>query len=232
VRNLNKIVLAISITLGILTASWFIVGHITSVNWETVPDENGIPFVDYGTISGTYVGEQRNPLKVSQWVVKYYDSFKETGNDTHKKYMINNANWLVDNAVIMGNYSILEYNFPYPPYNMPQSSWRDAYAQANAIKALTMTHEITNNKEYLDAAKLLLNSFFVEIKDGGVSYKTSDVGWWYEHYAHEGGKEPRVLNAMMAAMMGIYDYYKYTNDADAIFVFKKGVTALKNDLPS
>jgi hypothetical protein len=44
---------------------------------------------------------------------------------------------------------------------------------------------------------LLLNSFFVEVKDGGVTYKTPTERWWYEGYAHIGSKEVRNINAMI-----------------------------------
>jgi len=71
----------------------------------------------------------------------------------------------------------------------------------------------------------------VDVEDGGVTYKTEDKGWWYEEYAHEEAKVSRVLNGMEIALLGIYDYYKYTNDTDAKFLFDKGIIALKNDLP-
>jgi hypothetical protein len=74
----------------------------------------------------------------------------------------------------------------------------------------------------LDFANRFLNSFFVEVENGGVTYKTKN-GYWYEEYACKGGKESRVLNGMMFALLGIHEYLKYTNDAKARFLFNKGV---------
>jgi hypothetical protein len=142
----------------------------------------------------------------------------------------NNANWLVKNAKSFGNYSILEYKFPFARYDM-EPPWRSALAQGKAIEALTKAYDVTSNKTYIDTAKSLLNSFFVEVKDGGVTLKTADDGWWYEEYADDGSNSSRVLNGMIWALLSIYDYYKYTNDTNAKFLFDQGVIALKNTLP-
>lgn len=58
-------------------------------------------------------------------------------------------------------------------------------------------------------------------------------GWWYEEYAADnaGSRTSRVLNGMMFAVLAIYDYYVYTGDPAAKYLFDKGVVALRNDLP-
>ena len=39
-----------------------------------------------------------------------------------------------------------------------------------------MHMSVTNETKYLNSARKLLDSFFVEVKDGGVTYKTPDNG--------------------------------------------------------
>jgi heparosan-N-sulfate-glucuronate 5-epimerase len=134
----------------------------------------------------------------------------------------------VANAINYGNYSILEYDFPWPIYNMTPK-WRSGMAQGQAIQALVKAHEITGDANYIDTAHMLLNSFFVKVKDGGVTYKTP-TGWWYEEYADIGGKESRVLNGMMYTLLGIHEYYQYTGDNNAKHLFDQGIVALKNNL--
>lgn len=216
---------------GIQLTLDFVLNKIYQNNPKIVVDEEGIPWVNYGFIEAKYVGEQRNPVTISHKIFENYLDFKKTGNETAKKYVINNADWIVSNSKIKGNYSMLYYNFSWPTYEMP-NPWRSGMAQGLAIRALSNAHEISNDSRYLDASDLLLNSFYVEIKNGGVTYKSLSNGWWYEEYAHENGKESRVLNGMMHALLGIYEYYQYTNDTKAKFLFEKGVDALKKDLPS
>jgi heparosan-N-sulfate-glucuronate 5-epimerase len=208
-----------------------LLSNFSDVNVHTVKnDTSGIPVLDYGYINGTYIGPQRNPLNISSAVVAYYHLLKNNPSDSKsKQLLINNANWLVDNAVSHGNYSILEYNFPFPPYNL-KAPWQSGMAQGVAIQAMLRAHEITQDKKYIDTAKMLLNSFYVEAKNGGVTYKTPAEGWWYEEYAGSGGKQPRVLNGMMFALIGILDYYQYTKDESAKYLFEQGVLSLKNNL--
>jgi len=192
---------------------------------------SSIPVTDYGYVNNIYIGPQINPLEVSTTAYDNYSLYIKTHDEYAKQIFLNGANWLVKNAVSVGNYSILEYHFPWPEYNL-KDPWRSGMAQALAIKTLIKAHQVTSDIRYLDAAKKLLNSFFVEVKSGGVTYKTPNDGWWYEEYAGLGGKEPRVLNGMMYSLLGIYDYYRYTNDSKAKFLFDKGISALKENLQS
>ncbi len=202
---------------------------LLSKSKNRIIDDNGIPFTDYKTIEGIYIGKQRNPVISSMFAISYYDDYVITGNETAKLFFFSNADWLVSYSKLRGNYSIYEYEFPWPKYNLPLF-WTDGMAQGKAIQVLLKAHELSNDQKYLDEARLLLNAFFVDVKDGGVTYKTEDEGWWYEHYAHKEGKAPRVLNGHIFSLLGIYDYYEYTKDPDAKFLFEQGVIALKKDL--
>ena len=205
--------------------------HAKSSELIQALDNNHVPIVDYGYVNGIYVGPARNPITIAHKALSYYDALKiDAGNAKAKKSLINNANWLVDNAVTHGNYSIFEYKFQWPPYGLKQP-WYSAMAQGEGIKALVRAYEVTKDKKYLDTAKMLLGSFFVEVKDEGVTYKTSN-GWWYEEYASKDEpRESRVLNGMMYALLGVHEYYDYTHDSKAKYIFDQGVTALKNSLP-
>lgn len=204
--------------------------NLTSVT-KTLIDRSGIPLVEYGYKNGIYIGSHRNPVTISHFAIDYYSKYKKNvDNSTNKEVSLNNSNWLVSHAINHGNYSLLEYDFPWPDYNLT-SPWRSGLTQAQAIVAMVKAHELTGDKKYLDTAKMLLNSFFVEVKDGGVTYKTPQNGWWYEEYAGKGGKEPRVLNGMMFTVIGINSYYRYTDDKAAKYLFDQGIIALKKNLP-
>ena len=134
-----------------------------------------------------------------------------------------------NSAPFVANYSILEYKYPWPPYEL-KSPWRSAMAQAAPIQALIRANEITHDNKYLETASALLNSFFVEVKDGGVTYKNPNGGWWYELFAGEGSKQSTGINGMVVSVLGIYDYYSYTHSAKAKYLFDRGVQGLKNTL--
>lgn len=189
-------------------------------------DKNGIPYVNYDERGTKHngIGVQRNPVTIIHTAMDYY-----VADDT--KFFINSANWLVDNAVQKDGFLTFEYRYDWPVYNLKQP-WRSAMANGEALTPLVKAHEMTGNMLYLDTAKELLNSFFVEVKDGGITYKDSDNSWWYEEYVADniGAEESRVLNGMLFALIGIYEYYEYTYDSDAKLIFDKGINSVKENL--
>ena len=102
-------------------------------------------------------------------------------------------------------------------------------AQGLGVQVLILAYNLTGEKRYLESAKKALNAFYVEVSNGGVIIKEGD-GWWYEEYADEEGKMPRVLNGMIYALLGIWEYYKITGDENAKYLFDRGITSLKNHL--
>jgi hypothetical protein len=131
----------------------------------------------------------------------------------------------------MSNYLVLKYMFPWPAYDL-KPPWLSAMAQAESSAVLLKAHELTADRKYLNTAKKLLNVLFIEVQDGGVTYKTEKDGWWYELFAQNRSQdEPRVLNGMLITVLAVHDYYKRTNDSDAKYLFDKGVLALRKNLP-
>ena len=196
-------------------------------------DENGIPYVDYDALSSQYagIGKQRNPVTTIHYAMAFYNDYKNTGNEISKMFFINNVNWLVDNTIQMNGFSTFEYMFDWPVYNM-HKPWRSAMANAGALTPLVLAHEMTGNVVYLNTAKQLLNSLFVEIKDGGLTYRDFKNSWWYEYGVANNNdwQVNRVLNGMLFALLDIYSYYMYTHDPDAKLLFDNGVNSVKENL--
>ncbi len=230
-KKLRKILLII-ILAAIIVSFVFLYwkGTVHSVRITITEDEMGIPITDYGYSEGNYLGIQRSPTDTANYAMKNYKNYKNSGDEKAKQFLINNADWLIDNMELRENYSLFYWDFPWPTYDLP-SNWRSALSQGKGISALLNAYEVTNDKKYLDASKLLINSFFVEVKDGGVTYKTQNYGWWYEEYSHEEGLKSRVLNGHMFTLLGIYDYYNVTKNPEAKYLFDQGIIALKNELP-
>ena len=192
-------------------------------------DEAGVPLYDYGYTGGVYIGVQRNPVTVSQQAFHYWDEFQK-GDERSKKLFLNCTDWLVDNAVLYDNYSVWEYNFPWPSRNLTPP-WISGMAQGQGIQALVKAYNITGDQKYLKIANSSLLSFFVEVKNGGVTYKDPETGgWWYEECPNPGNPNDRILNGFIFALLGIHEYYERTGNKDAKYLFDKGIIELKNHL--
>jgi heparosan-N-sulfate-glucuronate 5-epimerase len=186
-------------------------------------DEKGIPYLIEGTI-----GRQRNPMTVCNKALFYHDKFIH-GDSNQLILFLNCANWLIENQTEQNDFSVLNYNYNWP-VNKMVAPWRSGLANGVALQVLIKAHSITQNEKYLKTAKKFLNSFYVEVKNGGVTYKSESSGWWFEEYADEGGYISRVLNGHMFALVGIHEYFVYTNDSSANYLFQLGLKGLKENL--
>lgn len=200
-------------------------------NYDPIIINSTIPIVDYGYLSGKYIGPQLNPITIAQSAVKDFAKIQNQNytNETTMVNLIIKADWFLAHSKDIGNYSILEYNFDFPPAKM-DDPWISGMAQAQAMQALIRAHNITSDDRYLNLAERLLNSFFIEVKDGGVTYKDDD-GWWYEEYPNPNSPtERRVLNGMGFTLLGLYDYYNYTDNNVAKYLFDKGMSSFVQNL--
>ena len=198
-------------------------------------DKNDVPHYNYSYTGHYSIGLQGSPHAVSQHALKLYDEYTKTSNESAKTYFFNNVNWLVNTNMLKNNGSFSSYEFSFPwkiGNHTVEAPWRNGMSNGEVLSPLIKAYKLTGNKTYLDTAKSLLNSFYIDVKDGGVTYKTPNSGWWYEEYASRNAtKEPRVLNGMIHSLLGIDQYFRDTNDTSAKFLFDQGILALKNDLP-
>ncbi len=178
------------------------------------------------------IKNQHTFLRLDKTIVDPVYSVTKT-EDVSKQTVINCANWLVNNIKEKNNnnllYYVWEYDIPLPFYNL-QPPWISGMAQGLGIQVLTRAYALSGDNIYLKTARQALTPFFVEVQNGGVTDKDSADAWWYEEFAHPKAKESRVLNGMEYALVGIYEYYEFSKDPDAYFIFTKGINALKTDI--
>ena len=193
------------------------------VNDISQTDEKGIPFNVERNI-----GKHRNPMTVSNRALLYYANYQQ-GDSSQKQFLINCADWLVDDLSHQGNWAVLKYEFDFPFYNM-KAPWRSGLANGVSLQVFIRAHKLTHDDKYMKAANNVLQSFLIAVADGGVTYKTANDGWWYEEFADDSGMVSRVLNGHMFALLGLHEYFEYTNDSTALYTFEQGLLALKNNI--
>ncbi|HOX84119.1 MAG TPA: D-glucuronyl C5-epimerase family protein, partial [Chryseolinea sp.] len=185
--------------------------------------EKGVPYIIESTI-----GKQRNPMTICNKALSYHEKFIQ-GDSSQKILFLNCADWLGGDLIKSDSFSVLKYDYNWPVNNMV-APWRSGLANGVSLHVFIKAHKITGDEKYLSTAKQILNSFYVEVKDGGVTYKSETDGWWFEEFADEGGFDSRVLNGHMFAAIGIHDYFLYTKDSAAKYLFDQGLLGLKNNL--
>ncbi len=138
------------------------------------------------------------------------------------------ADWLCQNIVHLGDFSVWCYQ--YPSFYNTKPGWRSGHGQGQAISLLIRAAQISGLEHYATTARQAIAAFSVPIEHGGLSEHYSD-GYWYEKFADEHAKPSGVLNGMMFSLLALHDYRDRTGTAEAETLFAVGLSRLKACLP-
>ena len=198
---------------------------------KTIVDEKGIPYIRYEEIHGIHAGDEYNPTIVSNFAIDYFKLIEEK-KDTSAVYKFNNCiNWLEDNITNKDSFALYEFKWRQPFYDSVGAPWTSGMTSGRAIEAFTCAYKLNQKQEYKDYASALLRGFYQRVQAGGFTYKEPD-GWWYEEFADSNMHTPRVLDGHIFALSGVYQFWLLTKKDSAEYIFKQGIKALKNHLPS
>lgn len=199
--------------------------HCDTLRPLFVVDNQGLPSVNYYSVSGEHIGLQTNPVEVCQYAMKYLEQ-GDTG------LFFNSVKWLCTNYEVIRDSSdscyVYTYHYPWLPYGV-KAGWRSAMTQGMALSVLADAYHITSDSVTKKIAYQILKSFLKTPVKKGVTYLESD-GYWYEEYADSNGKQPRVLNGMMHALLGLHRHYDVFHDSLSLFLFQQGILKLQKTL--
>ena len=195
---------------------------------KIIIDTIGIPSVNYYSVSGEHIGIQTNPLEICKYGLTYFESY-QAGELSSKPKLLACSNWLIENSEQIDSFALYHYKYPKKAYNLT-AGWLSAMTHGMAIQLLIHVYNETQDSIYLLKSEQILNTFFLPVDSGGITYKTENEGWWYEEYAQLGSTKPYVLMGMLDALLGIHIYYQKTHQKNAYFLFNKGMIALEKNL--
>jgi hypothetical protein len=101
--------------------------------------------------------------------------------------------------------------------------------QGRAIQAFLKAYKFSNDPIFLGYAEKSMNTLFIPVSEGGVSYIDSS-GYWFEEYADDDTPQSRVLNGMIVVLEALSEYYNVTNNPKTLYLFNNGVRAVVNTL--
>ena len=184
-------------------------------------DTAGVPYVVYEGI----LGKQYNIVTVAEYLI----DLSKKNDATNKIQFFNCINWLIHKGAFLNDSSIIFLNqYNWPGYKM-SPPWRSAMNQGRAMQAFIKAYEKTGDTSYLVYSKKSMNTLYTPVKNGGVTYVDS-TGYWYEEYSDDNVPQSRVLNGMIVVLQALSDFHKTTNDPNALYLFNKGVEALKSSI--
>lgn len=176
-----------------------------------------VPFyvVHYGLIYSTVVfpsqGHDSAPRKDTS--LQHWDVAPPPHLVTSENF-IHAADWVVRNTVrdSFGQYHLV-YNFdwPYPKLKggILKAPWYSGLTDGYALSLLTRAYFTTGEPKYREAADNLYRSVNTPIDKGGSLLLLPDGTLWVEEYVVPGigiDNSPKVLNGMIYASFGVYEY--------------------------
>jgi len=140
----------------------------------------------------------------------------------HVDWMVINVEYPLDSVAVWKNKDVT-----FKKYNL-DFGWASAFAQGYGLSVLSRAYQDSGDEKYLNLAEKVLNSFDLHYKKGGVMDIDADGNYWYLEFPAE--PPAYVLNGMIYALFGIYDYYIITDSPKAHRYFERAIETLAKNL--
>lgn len=198
-------------------------------------DSDSVPLVDYdrlfpsaGTTKGRQIfGQHYTPVTIAQYGLGNLNRYQRTQNEQFLNFFLKQAEWLLTNLRSHdGVPTIWVHDFQFPSLNLTPP-WASAMAQGEGISVLLRAYQITQNHSFLDAAWRAFDAFNVSIVEGGVCVREKDELWLEEYPT---SPPCHVLNGFIYALLGVFDLYRVTMDANVHAVWVNGLRTLVRNL--
>lgn len=158
------------------------------------------------------------PIAVFQYGLGAYDLYLLNEEPKFFEKIKTCADWAVNNQENNGAWSTFFFENQEHPYS--------SMAQGEGVSLLLRAYKIIDDKKYLESAKKAIEFMLLPISKGGTTkYVGEDI------YLYECTHDPLILNGWIFSLWGLYDYYKYTQNAEIQKVLNTTLLSLKKKLP-
>lgn len=189
-------------------------------------DADGIPMLDYRGA----IGLQYNPIAIAQWGLANYNLFCESDDLVRWQKTLNAADWLVDNLEPNSHgLPVWNHHFDWEYRDILKAPWYSGLAQGQGVSLLLRAHAHSGDLKYQHAAAEAFAALRTPIAEGGVLFEDGEKNLWIEEYLVD--PPTHILNGFMWALWGVFDFQLATANADAKFIFDRGVRTLLRNLP-
>lgn len=187
-------------------------------------DKNGILTTDYGN-NYNKLGKFHNPLFIAVYANILYKEFFR-GDKEKRDGFLKQVDWLIDNSVKREDMVLWEYYFPHKKFKA-SPPWISGLTQGVILNILVRAYVLTGNKKYIETARKVFTPFTLNMHMGGLRSHVPNRGCFYEEVAKKGIPSAKILNGHIGALVGLWDYYRYTKIPEVKKAFDRGVRGLK-----
>lgn len=154
-------------------------------------------------------GWMANPVTSAQYALASYNYFLSKGDPKYHEAFLQQAEYLISSAQIVGNAAVWPYDFGYAPYQL-DAGWWSGLAQGQVLSVLVRRYVESPSPKLKELMRQAIEPMMLDRKDGGLLARTPEGGVWIEEYP---SKEPSlVLNGFVFAIIGLADYLRAVPD--------------------
>ena len=165
-----------------------------------------------------------HPSNIAQYALAHWNAYLVNGNNKHQEAFLIQVAWLLAHEQRLPNdVSIWPLPFDVPLYHAPQP-WLSALTQGNIISTLIRAYQLTKGEIFLQIARRAVNTFALDILDGGVSTPIGDSGIFFEEVAVY--PTAHILNGYILSLFGLYDYVAATKDSAVKTLIERSLVTL------
>ena len=188
-------------------------------------DADGVPMLDYRG----QIGLQYNPIAIAQYGLGNYNLLVRDRAPARRKKVIVASNWLVSNLEQNAHgVWVWNHHFDWEYRDALRAPWYSGLAQGQGISLLVRAHHETADSRFQNAAKRAFESLLRSIDEGGVLFTDNRGDVWIEEYLVS--PPTHILNGLIWAVWGGYDYFLATGDPAARQLFDRVVQTIANNL--
>jgi len=193
-------------------------------------DDNLIPLHNYkGKLN-------YHPVFLAQKGLRYVDVYHTTHEVKYLETAEKIANKLLSISLQIKSSAFFPYMFDFPLHGYVEDTmyapWYSGMAQGQALSLFSRLYEITHDDFFLKVSGKIFNSFSLShynIKgEPWVTCVDSNGYLWFEEYPN--APAAYTLNGMIFALLGIYDYYRITEDIEVENMLMGSILTIKDNI--
>ena len=187
-------------------------------------DPNGIPMAWYRQTGPAYW-----PAYVAWYGLVNLGHYLRRSDPKFLDIFLKQAAWLEHNAVVRSDGAVVwPMNLDYiVGSTYLKAPWVSAHAQGLVISALVRAWRITRRSEILRLLDASARIFQLDEDHGGIRTTLNGQVFYTEV---PGGPSPGILDGFMTSLLGLYDLYVETANAEVKQLFEDGIGGLQENL--
>jgi len=206
---------------------------------EDVHDKHGVRMVE---VDGRYFD---HPNYQANFGLENLESYRQTGDRFFLERAEAQAQRLIDTRVAWRGAWFYPYTFDFPlhgnPDDMVHAPWFSGLAQGKALSLFSRLAHVTGSEKWREAADRTFASFVVGLllpgpssmkQDGPwfVAVDSDKLVWFVQHPGATLADSDIIYNGHLAAVFGLWEYYKLSRNPDALALYDGGVTTILEHL--